>query len=121
MGGAQGLQPGFSPFLFPRPRAIQADPLSVSPSVWIAHRSKLNEDGEAILDGREPVTTLEFVPGDLVLFFGARTPEELPYFGPLKKVPVSLLKQHLVYSRLPDSPKEYVQDRMRTESKTVGE
>ncbi|HSG95038.1 MAG TPA: benzoyl-CoA oxygenase, partial [Afifellaceae bacterium] len=52
-------------------------------------------------------------PGELVLFFGARRPEELPYFGPLRKVPASLLTQHLVYSRLPGRPKEYVQDRMR--------
>ena len=51
--------------------------------------------------------------GKFVMYFGARTPGELPYFGPLKKVPPSLLEQHLVYSRLPDRPKEYVQDRMR--------
>ena len=51
--------------------------------------------------------------GRLFLFFGARTPEELPYFGPLQKVPRALLDQELVFSRLPDQPKEYVQDRMR--------
>ena len=51
--------------------------------------------------------------GKLMIFFGARTPEELPYFGPLKKVPKSVLDQELVFSRLPDVPKEYVQDRMR--------
>jgi len=51
--------------------------------------------------------------GRLHLFFGARTPRELPYFGPLQKVPASLLDQELVYSRLPDAPKEYVQQRMR--------
>ena len=52
-------------------------------------------------------------PGKLVLYFGARTPGELPYFGPLKKVPEKLLEQHLVFSRLAEQPKEYVQDRMR--------
>jgi benzoyl-CoA 2,3-dioxygenase component A len=52
-------------------------------------------------------------PGKLHLFFGARSPQELPYFGPLQKVPKSLLDQELVFSRLPDRPKEYVQDRMR--------
>ena len=31
-------------------------------------------------------------PGKLMLFFGARRPEELPYFGPLQKVPESLTK-----------------------------
>jgi benzoyl-CoA 2,3-epoxidase subunit A len=51
--------------------------------------------------------------GRLVMYFGARTPEELPYFGPLQKVPPALLEKHLVYSRVPGQPKEYVQDRMR--------
>jgi benzoyl-CoA 2,3-dioxygenase component A len=51
--------------------------------------------------------------GKLFLFFGARNPQELPYFGPLQKVPKTLLDQELVFSRLPDKPKEYVQDRMR--------
>ncbi len=51
--------------------------------------------------------------GKLWLFFGARAPQELPYFGPLQKVPKTLLDQELVFSRLPDQPKEYVQDRMR--------
>jgi benzoyl-CoA 2,3-dioxygenase component A len=51
--------------------------------------------------------------GRLHLYFGARTPEELPYFGPLQKVPRTVLAQELVFSRLPDRPKEYVQDRLR--------
>lgn len=50
--------------------------------------------------------------GKLFLFFGARTPGELPYFGPLGKVPSRLLDQELVFSRLPQQSKEYVQDRM---------
>jgi benzoyl-CoA 2,3-dioxygenase component A len=50
--------------------------------------------------------------GRLHLFFGARTPEELPYFGPLQKLPATLLDQELVYSRLPGRAKEYVQHRM---------
>jgi benzoyl-CoA 2,3-epoxidase subunit A len=54
--------------------------------------------------------------GKLVMFFGSRTPEELPYFGPLQKVPNNLLEKHLVFSRLPNKPKEYVQDRMRKEA-----
>lgn len=52
--------------------------------------------------------------GKLLLFFGARTPGELPYFGPLNKLPTSLLDKELVFSRLPDKPKEYVQQRMLT-------
>ena len=57
--------------------------------------------------------------GKLVMFFGARTPEELPYFGPLQKVPTNLLEKHLVFSRIPNVDKEYVQDRMRTEAAGV--
>ena len=59
--------------------------------------------------------------GRLLMFFGARTPEELPYFGPLQKVPETVLQKHLVYSRVPDRPKEYVQDRMRAESTGVSD
>jgi benzoyl-CoA 2,3-dioxygenase component A len=58
-------------------------------------------------------------PGKLMLFFGARRPEELPYFGPLKKVPADVLDQELVFSRLPDRPKEYVQDRLRGRGEDV--
>ena len=51
--------------------------------------------------------------GRLHLFFGARTPEELPYFGPLQRLPSSVLAQELVFSRIPGAAREYVQDRMR--------
>lgn len=57
--------------------------------------------------------------GKAIMFFGARTPQELPYFGPLQKVPNSLLEKHLVFSRIPGAEKEYVQDRMRVEAGTV--
>lgn len=59
--------------------------------------------------------------GSMTMFFGARTPESLPYFGPLKKVPESLLKQHLVFSRLPGEDKEYVQDRMVAQEEDIAE
>nr|WP_280842524.1 benzoyl-CoA 2,3-epoxidase subunit BoxA [Sagittula salina] len=58
--------------------------------------------------------------GGMVMFFGARTPDALPYFGPLKKVPAALLEQHLVYSRATEA-KEYVQDRMMAEEERVAE
>ncbi|CAN5184758.1 hypothetical protein BH10PSE11_BH10PSE11_07450 [soil metagenome] len=53
--------------------------------------------------------------GRLLLFFGARRPEELPYFGPLQKVPENLLGKYFCYSRVPDQPRVYVQDRIRSE------
>ncbi len=59
--------------------------------------------------------------GGMTMFFGARTPESLPYFGPLKKVPENLLKQHLVFSRQPGGQKEYVQDRILAEQDSVAE
>ncbi len=55
----------------------------------------------------------------MLMFFGARTPETLPYHGPLKKVPEDLLVQHLVYSRVEDGVREYVQDRMLAEPEQV--
>ncbi len=57
--------------------------------------------------------------GGMTMFFGARTPDSLPYFGPLKKVPKTLLDQHLVYSR--EGQKEYVQDRMMVEEDLVAD
>ncbi len=51
--------------------------------------------------------------GELWLFFGARTPEELPYFGPLMKLPEELINVNLAFSRQPDQPKQYVQDLIR--------
>lgn len=57
--------------------------------------------------------------GGMTLYFGARTPDSLPYFGPLKKVPDTLLRKHLVFSRVEGSAKEYVQDRMRTEKDAI--
>ena len=49
----------------------------------------------------------------MTLVFGARTPGSLPYFGPLNKIPDSLLKKHLVFSRAEDGVKRYVQDELR--------
>ena len=51
--------------------------------------------------------------GQLVLFFGARTQQELPYFGPLQKLPKDFIDIHFAYSRTPGQPKRYVQDAMR--------
>ena len=59
--------------------------------------------------------------GGMTMFMGARTPSSLPYFGPLNKVPGSLLQKHLVFSRIPGSPKEYVQDRLMVEQDAVAE
>ena len=51
--------------------------------------------------------------GEMLLFFGARSPEELPYHGPLMRLPRALLDVELAFSRVPGKPKEYVQDRLR--------
>jgi len=59
--------------------------------------------------------------GGMTLFFGARTPDSLPYFGPLNKVPDSLLRKHMVFSRIPGAAKEYVQDRMQVEEEAVAD
>jgi benzoyl-CoA 2,3-epoxidase subunit A len=53
------------------------------------------------------------------LFFGARTQDALPYFGPLNKVPDRILEKHLVFSRAEGGTREYVQDRMLREQDTL--
>ncbi len=59
--------------------------------------------------------------GQLVLFFGARTQQELPYFGPLQKLPKDFIDIHFAYSRTPGQPKRYVQDAMRDASASLAE
>ena len=72
------------------------------------HRRRLKESGKP-------------VGGKLMLFFGARKPEELPYFGPLTKLPVDLMDTTLAFSRVPGQPRSYVQDRMRERGRDVAE
>jgi benzoyl-CoA 2,3-dioxygenase component A len=55
----------------------------------------------------------KFEGGKLKLFFGARTQEELPYFGPLQNLPKDFIDIHFAFSRTPGRPKRYVQDAMR--------
>ncbi len=55
----------------------------------------------------------KFEGGKLMLFFGARSKEELPYFGPLQTLPHDFIDIHLAFSRTPGQPKKYVQDLMR--------
>ena len=59
------------------------------------------------------------VSGKLMLFFGARNPEQLPYFGPLLKLPTDFIDRHFAFSRVPDQPKAYVQDKMRAAGTSV--
>jgi benzoyl-CoA 2,3-dioxygenase component A len=51
--------------------------------------------------------------GTLTLFFGARRPGELPYFGPLTKLPPEFIDVNFAFSREPGTPKTYVQDLIR--------
>lgn len=55
----------------------------------------------------------KFEGGKLMLFFGARTQQELPYFGPLQSLPKDFIDINLAFSRTPGNPKRYVQDLMR--------
>ncbi len=55
----------------------------------------------------------KFEGGKLMLFFGARTKEELPYFGPLGNLPKDFIDINFAFSRTPGQPKRYVQDLMR--------
>jgi len=55
----------------------------------------------------------KFEGGKLMLFFGARTPAELPYFGPLNNLPKDFIDIEFAFSRETGKPKRYVQDAMR--------
>ena len=55
----------------------------------------------------------KFEGGKLMLFFGARTQEELPYFGPLQSLPKDFIDISFTFSRTPGQPKRYVQDALR--------
>jgi benzoyl-CoA 2,3-dioxygenase component A len=62
----------------------------------------------------------KFEGGKLMLFFGARTKEELPYFGPLMNLPKDFIDINFAYSRTAGEPKRYVQDRMRERAADLG-
>ena len=57
--------------------------------------------------------------GKLMLFFGARTKEELPYFGPLTNLPKDFIDTTFAFSRAPGQPKRYVQDAIRERAADV--
>lgn len=57
----------------------------------------------------------------MLLFFGARTPESLPYFGPLNKMPKTTLETHFAFSRAEGQDKRYVQDELRVMEDEIAE
>src|SRR5206468_470593 len=59
--------------------------------------------------------------GKLLLFFGARRRSELPYFGPLMKLPKDFIDINLAFSRERGEPKTYVQDLIRARGEQVGQ
>lgn len=63
----------------------------------------------------------KFEGGKLMLFFGARSKEELPYFGPLQNLPKDFIDINFAFSRIADIPKRYVQDVMRERAPDLAE
>ena len=63
----------------------------------------------------------KFEGGKLMLFFGARTQADLPYFGPLMNLPKDFIDINFAFSRTPGAPKRYVQDLMRERAADLGE
>ena len=61
----------------------------------------------------------KFDSGKLMLFFGARTREELPYFGPLQNLPKDFIDTSFAFSRAEGQPKTYVQDLLRERAADV--
>jgi sulfite reductase alpha subunit-like flavoprotein len=58
--------------------------------------------------------------GKLMLFFGARSQAELPYFGPLMNLPREFIDINFAFSRTPGQPRRYVQDAMRERAADIG-
>lgn len=65
--------------------------------------------------------TGDFEGGKLMLFFGARSRAELPYFGPLQKLPTDFIDIEFAFSREAEQAKAYVQDRMRERAVDLGQ
>ncbi|MGH8822359.1 MAG: benzoyl-CoA 2,3-epoxidase subunit BoxA, partial [Rhodoferax sp.] len=63
----------------------------------------------------------KFEGGKLMLFFGARTQQELPYFGTLQNLPKDLIDINFAFSRTAGQPRRYVQDRMRERAVDLAE
>lgn len=61
----------------------------------------------------------KFEGGKLMLFFGARTPAELPYFGPLNNLPKDFIDIEFAFSREVGKTKRYVQDALRDRAADV--
>ena len=67
----------------------------------------------AMTEWRRRQRATPFEAGKLMLFFGARTQQELPYFGPLQGLPKDFIDSNFAFSRTPGQPKKHVQDVMR--------
>jgi benzoyl-CoA 2,3-dioxygenase component A len=57
--------------------------------------------------------------GELMLFFGARARGELPYFGPLMRLPREFIDVNLAFSREPAGPRQHVQELIRARGADV--
>jgi benzoyl-CoA 2,3-epoxidase subunit A len=55
---------------------------------------------------REPINGGD----DLTLFYGARSPADMPYYAELSALPKRYIDLNLAFSREPDQPRQYVQD-----------
>ncbi|MCP4332808.1 MAG: benzoyl-CoA 2,3-epoxidase subunit BoxA [Gammaproteobacteria bacterium] len=66
-------------------------------------------------------TSGKFEGGKLMLFFGERSKEELPYFGPLQNLPKDFIDINLAFARVPDQPKRHVQDVVRERAVDLAE
>lgn len=58
-------------------------------------------------------------PGQLSLFYGGRTPEDLPYLPELHNAALQGLDLNLAFSRVANRPKQYVQDLLIARHETV--
>ena len=90
-----------------------------SAAVGPSQGSAAPSGGGAVADQARGLHDGKFESGKLMLFFGARSKEELPYFGPLQNLPKDFIDTTFAFSRTPGQPKVYVQDAMRSRAADV--
>jgi len=57
--------------------------------------------------------------GKMSLYYGGRTPGELPYLAELQALPASAVDLNIAFSRVANQPKTYIQDLMRRRSADI--
>jgi benzoyl-CoA 2,3-epoxidase subunit A len=117
------LQPGgrvevVGPFgvSFLMPNHAKSNLLMVCTGTGIAPMRAMIERRQRLREAPPGSPEAAMAQGKLLLFAGARTPDDLPYGGALLSLSSDFIGVHTAFSRQPGAPKRHVQDAMRERS-----